>query len=194
MNTLFITPDPTRAFEAACRSFLTSPDENTLLLLQVTASPLMGGTRGQTGQVIATVPAPAPADANPWYAPDDHPGDWYSIRAEFDRILSSGEVWLASGALGYALRTTINGESLSDPSECVQRRTSDNKPVTVIYYGYDSTKSRRDDCHTVEAFELAKEYIRDGSPIRMTDRAGAGTRGTRLCPGIGEVGVTFSVR
>lgn len=52
----------------------------------------------------------------------------------------------------------------------------------------DATKSASDD--TGVAFERfhdqLPELLLDGSPIRKTDRAGAGTRGTRLVEGFND--------
>jgi hypothetical protein len=124
-----------------------------------------------------------------WHTPGNHPGDWYSVRAEFDRVLTTDEAMEASGAIGYALRIYIAGEELSLPTI---ELSSEGK--TVLTYGYDSTKTRRDDPNHEEAFGMAKTYIVEGSPVRKTDRAGRGTAGTRLCKGIGTVGVTFYVK
>jgi hypothetical protein len=124
-----------------------------------------------------------------WYVVGGHPGDWYTIRAEFDRVLTAQEIIEASGAIGYALRIYVAGEELSLPTLEVA-----DAGKTVLVFGYDSTKTRRDDPNHEEAFDKARDYIVEGSPVRKTDRAGRGTAGTRLVAGIGAVGVTFYVR
>jgi hypothetical protein len=124
-----------------------------------------------------------------WHIPGNHPGDWYSVRAEFDRVLTTDEAMEASGAIGYALRIYIAGEELSLPTI---ELSAEGK--TVLTYGYDSTKTRRDDPNHEEAFDMARTYIVEGSPVRKTDRAGRNTAGTRLCKGIGAVGVVFYVK
>ena len=118
--------------------------------------------------------------------------DFGEVRVLVDRILSAGFVRRLSGCLGYALRQTICGEDVSDPT--ITQLRAGGVGQTVLEYGYDSTKSRRDDPDFDQAFSLAILYAREGSPIRRTDRAGWGTRGTRLVEGIGVGGVTFAVR
>lgn len=54
----------------------------------------------------------------------------------------------------------------------------------VIRFAPDLTKSRRDDPYDVltDPETGLAAWLRTGSPLRTTDRAGAGTRGTRACP------------
>lgn len=125
-----------------------------------------------------------------WKQVGEHPGSWYEIRAEFDAILTDSQVYQAAGCIGYALRQVLRGEELSEPVKVSRKRAG----RTVVKFGYDSTKSRSDDPDDNEAFELAARYVVEGSPIRTTDRAGAGTRGTRLAEGIGPVTARFWVR
>lgn len=105
------------------------------------------------------------------------------IRMTFSSELGQIGIAVVSQCLGYALSATLAGEWLSDPIEV----TSPNElyPATVLEYYYDSTKSRRDDLHNDEAEELARKYIDEGTPTRKTDRAGKGTKGTRLVRGLG---------
>ncbi len=117
-------------------------------------------------------------------------GDFYEVRVTFNRELSSDEISRASGALGYAFRASLAGESLSEPTvmQNVEYRT-------VLEYDYDSTKSQRDDPDFDAAFLLAHRYIEEGTPVRKTDRAGKGTQGTRLVEGIGgDIDIRFFVR
>lgn len=125
-----------------------------------------------------------------WKSIGEHPGSWYEIRVEFDAYLTDGQVLQAAGCLGYALREVIRGEELSAPGKIT--RKGDGK--TIARFGYDNTKTRSDDPDEARAFCLAAQYIREGSPVRKTDRAGVGTKGTRLCEGIGSVSVAFWVR
>jgi hypothetical protein len=83
--------------------------------------------------------------------------------------------------LGYALREQLAGEPLSD-----YRFEVKDKRITVLEYYYDATKSQRDDPDFIEAFRKAEQYILEGTPIRKTDRAGRGTKGTRLVEGVGK--------
>lgn len=85
----------------------------------------------------------------------------------------------------------IHGEDLSEPIRIKRKR--DRR--TVAYFSYDSTKCRSDDPDEVEAICRASRYVKEGSPIRKTDRAGRGTAGTRLCQGLGDaVTALFWVR
>jgi hypothetical protein len=60
----------------------------------------------------------------------------------------------------------------------------------VFFLGTDFTKSRRDDWG--DALPELWDMLRDGSPIRKTDRAGLGTKGTRKHAGItGRFWVAF---
>ncbi|WP_295822399.1 hypothetical protein [uncultured Deinococcus sp.] len=114
--------------------------------------------------------------------------DFYTLSVLIDRALTSDDIARVSGCIGYALRQTLAGEDLSDPVTVILRGAS-----TLITYWYDSTKSRRDDPDHEGALRLAARYIVEGSPIRTTNRAGAGTQGTRLVSGIGPCTVTFDV-
>lgn len=125
-----------------------------------------------------------------WMEPGAHPGGWQEIKVEFDRLLCDAEVFRAAGCIGYALRQTLHGESLSEPERI--KRKGDGR--TIVRFSYDSTKGQADDPSDAEAFALAHRYLNEGSPVRTTDRAGAGTAGTRLCDGLGEITANFWVR
>lgn len=105
-----------------------------------------------------------------------------------DRELSDHEILQASGCLGYALRECLRGDQLSDP-EVVQKFDSPVHSELVIKYDYDTDSSQRSDpkAHYLEAFNLAKKYIFEGTPVRKTDQQGYGTRGTRLVDGLGNI-------
>ena len=127
---------------------------------------------------------------NTWKTPGEHPGSWYEIRVEFGAYLTDKQVRAAAGCIRYALRQVLHGEELSEP-QSIKRKPGTR---TIARFSYDSTKSRSDDPDDQGAFELAAQYVREGSPIRTTDRAGQGTRGTRLAEGIGPVTARFWVR
>ena len=112
---------------------------------------------------------------------------FYSLRVTIDRVLTLAEVEQVSGCLGYGL-APLAGEGLSDPE-----RILFGLDYTAIDYSYDSTKSRRDDPDFQQAFENAARYIQEGTPIRTTNRAGAGTAGTRLVEGIGPCQIVIDV-
>lgn len=165
-------------FETAARMFCATPCPDALNLLT------------SVGQAVMT--AKVTRETNPFVTVADGadlPCDWQEIRATFGRELLEGELFGASGAIGYALRIYMAGEELSLP-----RVVSAPGQPTVAVYGYDSTKSRRSEADPIEALQVAVSYISEGSPIRRTNRAGVGSRGTRLVQGIGQVAVSFAVR
>ncbi len=124
---------------------------------------------------------------NSTYSIFEVPADFYSFTVRFPRLLSTDEISRASGCIGYALRETLAGEDLSDPQVGFALCGA-----TVLSFDYDSTKSRRDDPDSLLAFERAAAYIVLGTPIRKTNRAGFGTKGTSLVDGIGLVSMVFS--
>ena len=171
------------ALDTAMAVYTARPCAKHLLGLNIAAFPLLDG--GGT--------AAPQAEWRPVEDPDAFVADFDGIRVVADRLLSADEARRLSGCLGYALRQTICGEDVSDPT-ITHLRGDDGTGTTVLEYGYNSTKSRRDDPDFDQTFSLATQYVREGSPIRRTDRAGWGTRGTRLVEGIGVGGVTFAVR
>lgn len=112
-------------------------------------------------------------------------GDFYDFRVHVNRILSEDEVMRASGCIGYALKQHIKGEELSLPEVTYIPN------ATLLDFHYDSTKTQSDDPDFGLAFFDAETYVREGTPIRKTNRAGAGTKGTRLVEGIGDCEVRF---
>jgi hypothetical protein len=104
----------------------------------------------------------------------------YKLIIKVDGLLDDEEVERSVGILGYALSPVRGEEVLLDS---VTRK----KTTTYIKVNWDSTKSRSDDLGD-RIFEIRhnfSDYMKEGTPIRTTDRAGKGTRGTRLLSGIG---------
>jgi len=114
------------------------------------------------------------------------PGEPYAIRLQANRPLTDDEARHVAGAMGYAYRATVAGEPLGMP----QRDT----PYSFVVSA-DTTKSARDDLGVaLEAFEdMLPTMIDEGSSVRKTDRAGAGTKGTRLVEGMHEPDLAFEV-
>jgi len=106
-------------------------------------------------------------------------GDFYEIRLQANRKLSPDEAQKLAGITGYQYRSTIAGESIGDPYQ--------DTPYSIVV-GADSTKSARDDLGDgLFDFEATlNEMVKNGTPIRKTNRAGVGTQGTRLIDGFGE--------
>jgi hypothetical protein len=107
------------------------------------------------------------------------------------RCLTSDEIARVSGCLGYAFTEVLRGDTLSDPEVLLQVFTASGP--TVIRYEYDTDSSTRSSPDPQAALEKAAEYIMDGTPIRKTNRQGAGTQGTRLVKGIGACRLAFTL-
>lgn len=166
-------------FQTAANAFVNTPNAASLAFLQERAAWLLRQT-----------PPPPCQDWITIESPDAFRRDWYEIRAIFGRWLTDEEITRAAGALGYALKEVLAGEELSDPDVIRSCRAQQ----TILLFAYDSTKSRRDDPDADLTFAMAERYIAEGSPLRRTERAGKGTKGTRLVQGIGPVSVQFAVR
>ncbi|MEJ7648630.1 MAG: hypothetical protein WKF57_06185 [Nakamurella sp.] len=108
-----------------------------------------------------------------------YPGEPYQIMLRANRSLSDEEIKRMAQLVGYTYRSTVAGESIGDPD-----RTSPEAFVVSA----DTTKSQRDDAgQAMEEFEeQLPELLQQGSPVRKTDRAGVGTKGTRLIDGLAE--------
>ena len=107
--------------------------------------------------------------------------DFSEVKVVVERYLSDEEVWNLAGCLGYALRETLAGEQLSAPDVIQSRRAQQ----TIIFFNYDSTKSRRDDSNVETAVDLALKYIHTGY---------ISAQGTRLNEGIGKCGIRIGLR
>jgi hypothetical protein len=84
------------------------------------------------------------------------------------------------GLVGYFLRGPLAmGGEWEDAAAVVE-------PSGFVRFPLDITKSRRDDSYAVltDPDTGLAAYLRDGSPVRTTDRAGAGTKGTRAWAGL----------
>lgn len=110
---------------------------------------------------------------------DTFPDAPYHIRLQFNRPITENETRKLAQLLGYSYRTTIAGESLGEPYQ--------DTPYSFIMDA-DTTKSRRDDLGMALS-DFEEDYpqtLKNGSPLRTTNRAGEGTKGTRLVDGLGE--------
>jgi hypothetical protein len=106
-------------------------------------------------------------------------GNPYAMRIQANRPLSDEETYKMAGLMGYAYRATIAGEPIGGPMR--------DSPYSFVVSA-DMTKTSRDDLGMgLEDFEeMLARVLAEGSPIRKTDRAGAGTQGTRLVDGFGD--------
>jgi hypothetical protein len=55
----------------------------------------------------------------------------------------------------------------------------------LFVFQLDTTKSGRDD--VIDVWDSVKQQLADGTPVRKTDKAGPGTKGTRKYQGVGPV-------
>ncbi len=105
--------------------------------------------------------------------------DFYSMALRFDHDVTDTEMERAAQLLGYAWAKHVHGESLGVPVRIDER---------TFEVAADSTKGRG--IAGEEFLADVDDYLENGTPVRTTDRAGAGTRGTRLVNGLGAGGVT----
>lgn len=166
-------------FEQALASYKAAPNPHTLLSLNKAAIGYMVSKRESVWKPVASEPLAC---------------DFAAIRVVVDRALSADDVGRLSGCLAYALTATLAGDTLGEPS--AEMATSDNGvSFTCIEYAYNAASTVRTNPDAKLAFKTAREYIRDGTPVRTTDREGAGTRNTRLVEGISApANVSFFVR
>lgn len=107
--------------------------------------------------------------------PGVYPNQPYQVRIQLGRELEPGEEHHLAQLVGYAYSRT-GGERLGEPFR--------DAPNSVVLY-MDTTKGRAYQ-HLQDRFEDdLEQMVQDGSPIRRTDRAGAGTAGTRAVEGLG---------
>lgn len=123
--------------------------------------------------------------SEPWSEYDWVPepqNDFSHIRVTTDRSLTDAGARQLFGAIGYAFRAHLRGESLGEPA-----RVRPNRWVA----SYDITKSASDDwlARIDEALIDARRYAVEGSPLRITGRMG--TPGTRLVKGLGPIILRF---
>lgn len=105
------------------------------------------------------------------------------MRIQASRPLTDAEVQKVAQLTGYQHRATLNGEGLSDPERCGK---------AAVLVSTDNTKSAGRKSMFDEFEEGLEPTLQEGSPIRKTDRAGEGTKGTRLIEGFGD-DVTFTL-
>jgi hypothetical protein len=112
--------------------------------------------------------------------------DMYNFRVIFDRELTDEEISLASRCIGYSFAKNVRGEGLSDPT--IQRMEQPTA-MTILDFGYDMTKSPRDDVSDCfpDVWDDARTFVIEGTPQRKTQGY------TRQTEGIGRVGMEFFV-
>lgn len=108
---------------------------------------------------------------------NNHMDQPYAIRVQVGKELTEEEAEKVSQLFGYDYAKTggERGNSFEQDS-----------PNSIIVYA-DTTKGRAYQ-HLGEFMEELPNTLENGTPVRKTDRAGAGTKGTRLVDGMGDVG------
>lgn len=177
-------PEALQRFDQAILAYKGRADPLTLLLLNKSAIPLMD-LQDRAWKLTDEPEALSP----------EHP--FTAVRVLCDRRLDAGQIERLAGCLGYAFQAILAGPELTTP--CVARvqptETTDIKAAfTLLEFAYDARLSGRTAPDYAEAFAKAREYIRGGTPVRTTNKAGAQTQGTRLVEGLGAVNVSFYVR
>lgn len=173
------------AFDKAASAYQAAPNAHTLLSLNKAAIPLM---------------AEVPKD-KPWrqisFLPNDTVScDFSAIRVVVDKRLVEDDVQRLAKCLGYGLKATLVGEELGEPSASYTAGEEDDGLVfTLVEFSYNASSTIRTKPDGKRAFEVARDTILKGSPIRTTDREGPGTMNTRLAEGISvSANLTFYVR
>ena len=106
-----------------------------------------------------------------------YPSEPYSFRIQVGREISPEEARSLAGLVGYQYAQT-GGERGNDYIQ--------DTPNSIVFHA-DTTKGRAYRKLDTFVSELPAT-IQEGSPIRKTDRAGAGTQGTRKVEGMGDIG------
>jgi hypothetical protein len=92
--------------------------------------------------------------------------------------------------IGYAFREVLAGEEVR--ADWAEGQVVDMGDGSWIFpFFYDATKSRRDDPDVRLACQKAATYLAEGTPVRKTNRAGEGTKGTRKFEGVGATKAIF---
>ena len=174
-----MNPHTIALYDAAVKLYADAPSAETLLNLNRHALALLNAA-----QEILWKPVDGP---------DTFAEPFSRIRVVCDRRLDEGEVECLAGCLGYALRATLAGDDLGQP-ETTYALIEGGAAFTIIEADYDSDSSIRTEPDPAQAFDAARLYITQGTPVRQTDRAGWGTRGTSLVEGITPCNLSFYVR
>ncbi|RYG87056.1 MAG: hypothetical protein EON58_21080 [Alphaproteobacteria bacterium] len=87
----------------------------------------------------------------------------------------------------YAVRDWIGGPRLPEPL------VNHDATGTRLEFYYDSAEGAIAEPDTLEMFDHAARFIEEGTPVRLSNRAGIGTMGSRKHDGIGFVSVIFEI-
>lgn len=171
--------------DKALAAYQAAPNAHTLLSLNKAALPLM-----------VEVPKEKPWRQVSFLPNDTVSCDFTAIRVVVDKRLVEDDVQRLAKCLGYGLKATLVGEELGEPSASYTASEEDDGLVfTLVEFAYNTSSTTRTRPNAKRAFEVVRDYIKGGSPIRTTDREGPGTMNTRLAEGISvPANLTFYVR
>lgn len=197
LATIPAAPTAPVLFMAAFSAFCAAPTDASLSDLTTAAKVFIPAAP-------AIAPVAASANTATWRAVTDPTAfntDFTEIRVETSKPLRSDALEMIGQAVGYALKETILGDELvligvEQLPELSNGHIVDGGGKSVLTYEFDSTSSRRSAPDYSIAFDVADTRIFHGSKVRLTNKAGAGTKGTKLVEGIGpgRCTVAFFVR
>lgn len=102
-----------------------------------------------------------------------------AMRFQSQRPISDEEMHQSASLIGYAYASQVRGEPMHEPQR--------DSPYSFIVVADTTHSPRRNVTAALADFEEnLPQMFRDGSPVRTSDRAGAGTKGTRLVDGFGD--------
>lgn len=112
-----------------------------------------------------------------------YPAEPYAMRFQSERPITDDQMERSAQLIGYSYAMAGRGEGIG-----IAERDS---PYSFVV-GSDTTKGRV--YRHLDVFEEnLPGILASGSPVRSTDRAGAGTKGTRLVEGMGPEAPTFEL-
>lgn len=116
------------------------------------------------------------------------PGEFQSIRVQLSRPLKEGEEDRIASLVGYAFRVALRTQYGS-----VEVAATDT-PYSVILDADTAYAGTSNIEYGLQKFgEQVHTLLHEGSPMRTTNRAGAGTKDTRAVYGFGEDDLAFEL-
>ena len=135
-----------------------------------------------------------PTDDSAWRrvdAANAFDGPFDAIRVVTAGHLDPVEIVCVLGCLGYALQAMLAGDEVGMPVVSYVVKHG-RVTATILEMFYDSESTIRTEPDPAEAFQLARQYVAEGTPSRKTSRSGP--MGTRLVEGIGARDIGYYVR
>lgn len=102
------------------------------------------------------------------------------------------DIQQVKGILQYIMGGPMQMYGEWDSDIClIADKSDDGEQARVFVWSCDFTKSQRDDIGSALFGDKGLTFIEDGTPIRTTNKAGPGTKGTRKYEGVGPFKVAF---